>query len=350
MRLPRQLNLRQIEAFKAIIENGTVSRGAEVLNISQPAMSKLIAHLEADTGLRLFNRLKGRLAPTVHAMRLYEEIDRIFAGVRQVESAVETIRREEQGRLAIGVMPALQGSFIRRVTMSFLRDRPNVYCSVQSLSSQWVVDRLITRNLDVGLVSARMDNPYVTIEPLLEHPLVCIMPLDHPLTGKRVVEPADLDRLPFVGFNLDTFTGHRVKEMFEAYSIQMNAVLVASAAQTICDFVSAGLGVSLIHPLMVTGLEDRIAIRRFEPEMPYTFQFCFSADNRNARFIEGFAQELRTAAAEVSRAMLEGDAERQAPPTAAIKQERKSKGASDQTSREPQTVTSRSGTGIGQSE
>ncbi len=47
----RQINLRQVEAFKAVIEYGTVSRAAEMMNISQPAMSKLIAHLEADTGL-----------------------------------------------------------------------------------------------------------------------------------------------------------------------------------------------------------------------------------------------------------------------------------------------------------
>ncbi|NOW44951.1 DNA-binding transcriptional LysR family regulator [Novosphingobium sp. SG751A] len=97
--MPRQVNLRQIEAFKALIENGTVSRGAEVLNISQPAMSKLISHLEMGTGLKLFDRVKKRLAPTNHAMRLYQEVDRIFAGVRQVESAIDTLRREEQGRI-----------------------------------------------------------------------------------------------------------------------------------------------------------------------------------------------------------------------------------------------------------
>ena len=131
----RHLNLRQIEAFKAVIENGTVSRAALVLSISQPAMSKLIAHLEGDTGLRLFNRLKGRLAPTEQAMRLYDEIDRIFAGVHQVANAVDAIRREEQGRLAIGVMPALAGSFVQRATTGFLKSRPNVFCSVQSLSS-----------------------------------------------------------------------------------------------------------------------------------------------------------------------------------------------------------------------
>jgi hypothetical protein len=76
----RGLNLRQIEAFKAVIEFGTVSRAAEVLNVSQPAVSKLLTHLEAATGLKLFDRRQGRLATTPQGMRLYEEIERIFAG------------------------------------------------------------------------------------------------------------------------------------------------------------------------------------------------------------------------------------------------------------------------------
>jgi DNA-binding transcriptional LysR family regulator len=302
--MPRHLNLRQIEAFKAVIENGTISRAAQLLNISQPAMSKLIAHLEFDAGLKLFDRLKGRLAPTEHAMRLYGEVERIFAGVRQVENAVEAIRREEQGRLAIGVMPALAGPFIQRATSGFLKDRRNVFCSVQSLGSQWTVDWLIARKLDVGLVSAGIDNPYVTLEPLMEHPLVCIMPLDHPLAAKTHVEPGDLDQIPFVSFHPDTYTGHCVEKMFEAYKVRAQVVLVANVAPTLCEFVAAGLGVSLVHPLMLSGLEHRLIVRRFEPEILYNFQLCRSADSRNAQLVEAFAQGLRTAAAQISRSLL----------------------------------------------
>ena len=301
--MPRQLNLRQIEAFKAVIEYGTVSRAAEMLNISQPAMSKLIAHLEADSGLRLFDRLKGRLAPTENGMRLHEEVGRIFAGVRQVENAVEAIRREEQGRLAIGVMPALAGSFIQRATTGFLKERRNVFCSVQSLTSVWIVDWLISRKLDVGLVNSDMSNPYVTLEPLMEHPLVCIMPLDHPLTAKSHVQPEDLDQVPFVSFTPDA-ENHRVQDMFEAYHLKPQIVLIANVVPTICEFVAAGLGVSLVHPLTVGILEGRLAVRRFEPEIPHHFQLCRSVDSKNAQLVDAFAQELRVSAAQVSRAVL----------------------------------------------
>jgi DNA-binding transcriptional LysR family regulator len=303
--MSRQINLRQIEAFKAVIENGTVSRAAELLNVSQPAMSKLIAHLEFDTGLKLFDRVKGRLAPTEHAMRLYDEVGRIFAGVRQVENAVDAIRREEQGRLAIGVMPALSGSFIQQATVGFLKHHSKVFCSVHSLTTQWIVDWLITRKLDVGLVHSNVENPYVLREPILEHPLVCIMPLDHPLAEKSVIMPDDLNGVPFVAFHRDAEIGARVEQMFDTYNVEVNIALVSNIAPMVSHFVAAGLGISLVHPLSVGELANFVAVRRFEPEINYSFQLCRSADSRNARLVDVFADEVRATAAQISRSMLQ---------------------------------------------
>jgi len=307
--MQRHINLRQIEAFKAVIENGTVSRASEVLNISQPALSKLIAHLEFDASLRLFDRVKGRLAPTEHGMRLYDEVVRIFSGVREVENAVDAIRREEQGRLAIGVIPALANTFIQGITTGFLQKRGNVFCSVQALGSQWIVEWLISRKLDIGLVSARVDNPYLTLEPFLEHPLVCIMPLGHPLAEKTYIEPNDLDKAPFIAFPSDIYIAHLVTTMLERYRVAPQIVLVSNAAPTICEFVASGLGVSLVHPLMVSGLEHDLVVRPFHPDIFYHFQICRNTDNRNAHIVEEFVQHMRERASEMSNTLVTTNAD-----------------------------------------
>lgn len=304
--MTRAINLRQIEAFKAVIEYGTVSRAAQALNVSQPAMSKLIAHLEADTGLSLFDRVRRRLVPTEDAMRLHDEVERIFSGVRQVENAVDAIRREKQGLLLIGAMPALAGNFVQRATMAFLAERPNVFCSVQPLWSQLIVERLVGRSLDVGLVSATVDNPYVTLEPLMEHPLVCILPLGHPLTARDCIQPADIEDAAFVGFNPDSYVGGKVQAILDRHDVKVRTAVIAGGAQTVCEFVAAGLGVSLVHPLMVSGLEGRLAIRPFRPQALYNFQIARSVDSRNARLVDAFVQKLRDTAVQVSKSLLDG--------------------------------------------
>lgn len=298
------MNLRQIEAFKALIEHGTVSRAALVINLSQPAVSKLIANLEYDTGLQLFDRVKGLLAPTDHAMQLYEEVDRIFAGVRQIENAVELVRRKAQQQITVGVMPALSGSFIRRTATEFLKAHPGVFCSLQSLGSQWIVDRVATRKLDLGLIEPGFSNPYLTLEPLMEHSLVCIIPLGHPLAKKSLIKPADLHDVAFVAFNPDTYSGHRVDAMLDAHDVRPQRTFVANAGVTVCELVAAGLGVSLAHPLVIGTLEDQLEIRPFEPEILFNFQICRSVDSRNAKMQDAFVQALRDTATQISESVL----------------------------------------------
>ncbi|MDB5695033.1 MAG: transcriptional regulator, LysR family [Sphingomonas bacterium] len=300
----RHINLRQIEAFKAVIDTGTVSRGAEVLHISQPAMSKLIAHLEADTGLRLFDRVKKRLVPTEHALRLHDEVERIFAGVRQVESAVDALHRETLSRIAVGVLPALSGAFIQRVASNFVEKHGDVFCAVHAMSSHWVAERVAARKLDVGLVNGQSSVPHVRLEPLMELPLVCILPPEHPLAARSCITPDDLDQSAFVAFEPDNSVGDMVSSTFRNHGIAPRIVVSATAALSVCEFVAAGFGVSLVHPLMISGFEARLAVKPFEPSVMYKFQLCRSSEGRNAKIAEAFAAEIRATAGSVSDAIL----------------------------------------------
>lgn len=299
--MAQTLNLRQIEAFKAVIEHGTVSQAATVLGVSQPAVSKLLAHLEADSGLHLFDRVRGKLAVTPHGMRLYEEIDRIFTGLRQVEQAVDSIRRDEQRTLFVGVLPALSGSFIRRVTMTFLRHHPDVRVNIQTRGSQFLADWLATRQIDVALVGSRVDNPYIDREPMFRQPLMCALPVNHELTRKRVIRAPDLAGLPFVAFGADSQTHQLVQSAFDRTGIRLNVVLDTNTAPTACEFVAAGLGVSLFHPLFADGFQNRLVLRRFDPEVQFHFQLCTMQASRNAELVEGFVAAAREVAAQVPR-------------------------------------------------
>ena len=304
--MKRPLNLRQIEAFKAVIEHGTVSRAAQALYVSQPAVSKLLTHLEEETGLSLFERVRGKLVPTGHGMRLYQEVERVFSGLKQVEQAVESIRRDEQRHLRIGVKPALSGSFIRRVTMRFLDTHPDVRLTIATRSSRLVVDWLMTRKIDVGLIGSRVDSGLIEREVLFSSPLVCAMHPNHALANKRVIRAGDLDGEPFVSFDAHSQTLALARSAFDAAGARLNIVLDTSTAPTVCEFVAAGLGVSLIHPLFADGMEKRLVLRRFDPELNFDFLLCRNQASRNAALIDAFIADAREVAAEVSTRLLRG--------------------------------------------
>jgi DNA-binding transcriptional LysR family regulator len=259
--------------------------------------------LEEDSGLTLFDRVRGKLAPTRQGMRLYGEVDRIFAGLRQLEQAIESIRRDEQSHLTVGTLPALGGSFIRRVTLNFLKTHPEVTLAIHSRSSQIVTEWLVTRQLDLGLVNGLVDNTYIAREPLMEHALVCALPPSHPLCKKKVIRPRDLDNVPFVTFFVMSQTRQLVETVFDDHHVRLNLVLETDNAPSVCEFVAAGLGVSLIHPLFAGGMQERIVLRRFEPEVHFRFQLCRMPASQNSTLVDAFFQEVRNVAAEVAHEM-----------------------------------------------
>lgn len=300
------MNLRQVEAFRAVIENGTVSSAAEALNVTQPAVSKLVSNLESDTGLRLFDRAKGKLSPTVHGMRLYEEVDRIFAGLHQLERAVESVKREERGHLLIGVLPALSGRFIQRATTRFMQREKGVFVSLVVKGSPGLADWLVTRQIDVGILNARVEHPYLEAVPFLPEKIVCILPIGHPLSDRKMIRPEDLHGQDFVAFDKTVELRRATDAVMLEHGVRPNLVLEASTAPTVCEFVAGGIGISLVHPLMAETVQGRVVTRRFTPELVNHFLLARTQKARNAGLLNSFVACANEVGAEIMGDMFSG--------------------------------------------
>lgn len=293
MRAP---SLRQIEALIAVIETGTVSRAAEMLRISQPAASKLVHHLEADTGLQLFDREGGRLVPTARGRRLYEEADRIFGGINQLARAIEAIRREEQDRILVGAMPGLAGPFMSRAVGRFRQHHPNVYISVEARSSQFLADWIMSQRLDLALLITRIDHPHIMTEILAGHPMVCALPCGHPLAAHERLTPKELDGVPFIGFGPSSLTRRLVENAFATEGLRPNVVMDATTATNVCAFVAAGFGVTIADPLILESGAHRMEIRPFDPPVVFEFYISRPVRARNRVLVDVFVEEVRHAA------------------------------------------------------
>ncbi|MEA3100508.1 LysR family transcriptional regulator, partial [Caballeronia mineralivorans] len=106
------MKLRQLEAFRAVMLCATVTRASEMLHISQPATTRLLADLEISLGFPLFKREKKRLHPTAEAQALFEEVQRSLSGMDRIARAADEIRALQRGTLQIVAAPALAHSFL----------------------------------------------------------------------------------------------------------------------------------------------------------------------------------------------------------------------------------------------
>jgi DNA-binding transcriptional LysR family regulator len=107
-----------------------------------------------------------------------------------------------------------------------------------------------------------------------------------------------------VSFPLDSHVGHQVDALFESNGVKPQIVLIGNFVLTVCEFVAAGLGVSLVHPILVSEFRHRLAVRRFKPDVFDSVALCRSADSRNDQLVDILVQKFRETANEVSREML----------------------------------------------
>jgi DNA-binding transcriptional LysR family regulator len=284
-------NLRQIEAFKTVVEAGSVSRAAEVLGVSQPAVSKLIAQFEYAVGFAVFDRVRGRLVVRAEGMQLYEEVDRVFAGVRQIAEAARQIRSSHQRQLAIGVMPGLAHGFIHDVVAGFLAKRRDLQLTIHARSTQLIADWLVNNKLDIGFANMPVDHPMLNGKVLARHRLVCLLPPGHRLGARDVIRAPDLVGEPVIAFAEGSTTRTRVDQAFAAAGVTIEPAIIATAAPTVCEFVVRGLGLALCAPVYAPGFLDRVIVRPFEPAISIELVMATPRNHRNAKLAAQFAAE-----------------------------------------------------------
>lgn len=259
------MNLRQIEAFKAVMETGTVTQAAARLHVSQPALSKLLQAFERGVSLVLFSRERGRLTPTTEARLLYEEVDRVFQGAEKVRVAAEAIRGRQRGVLAIGVMPALSTGFAQEILARMSLASHGVQVTIEARDTPRLVEQLVTHQIELFYSAHPVEHPEISIETLCRLSLVCILPPGHHLASRAVIRCEDLEDEPFATLRRASPTRRLIDDVFARQRVRMRVALEAPMAPTLCAFVARGLGVALVDPLYVGAFAAALVVRPFVP-------------------------------------------------------------------------------------
>ncbi|AJE47532.1 LysR substrate-binding domain-containing protein [Celeribacter indicus] len=283
------INHRQIEAFNALMVMGSTVKAGELLGISQPAVSRLIKQLEIETQLKLFDRESGRMRPTREGLAFHREVDRAFLSLRRLEFVAHEIRTYDQGQIRIGALPALGFSFIPQVVHKYSQENPKVLIKIETTSSAIIRDVVAGGQFDLGFVADEVDISGVLSERFAAPPVVCIMPLGHPLSRKSVIRPEDLEGEPFVSLSHVDRTRQRIDALFEKAGILPNVVVETHFALSICQLVASGLGVGLINPYSLGGIAPgQLVARPFVPRLSFQTLMIYPPDRRMSSAVQAF--------------------------------------------------------------
>ena len=294
------MNIRQLEAFRAIMIARSTIGAAELLEISQPAISRLLSQLEQSLGLTLFDRSSGRLVPTFEANLLYSEVERTFVSVNNIREMARDIRsanwEPSASRrcryLAWASFPRSSGSLTPCIRAP--ASRSTCRCRLR-----WKTGRRPSRSISVSpnirSRPGRSSGRESEVRRLSNVPLLLAVPTGHRLARHVVVRPQDLAGERFISQTLDTVGRHKVDRLFAKEGVARHMVLETVVAAVVAKFVAQGLGVGFIDPFTAVDFADNgIATIPFEPAIDLRLGMLHPTHRPLSRIAGKFAALIRS--------------------------------------------------------
>ncbi|QJC96949.1 Transcriptional regulator, LysR family [Bacillus mojavensis] len=258
----------QLEYFQTLARIQHVTKAAETLSITQPALSRSIVRLENYLGVPLFDRQGRSITLNKYGGRFLKRVDSIMKEFTEGREEIQSLLQPDQGEVSLGFLHTLGTTIVPNLIGAFKDQYPNVHFQLNQSHSNQLLDKLKSGELDLCLLASFPVESNIMWKPLWKEELFLFLPKHHVLATRQEITLNDIAHEPFVlmkeGFALRVTIDH----IFEQVNITPNIVFEGEEAATIAGFVAAGLGVSILPDFK--GLDQtniakvRISWPRFE--------------------------------------------------------------------------------------
>jgi DNA-binding transcriptional LysR family regulator len=258
------MQLELLAVLQAVARHGSITRAAVALGYTQSAVSRQIAVLETEVGARLFDRRPRGVALTVEGECLLAHAEAIVDRMAVARQDLDALGGLGGGRLRIGAFPTAVAALVPRALSAFRDAHPSVTVSLVEGRTPALLERLVSGDADVAVVSAPPGDPIDTgrfaLHHLLDERLLVAVPRDHPLAARRTVRLAELADDPFVvGSAIADFALMRAS-FPRGFQPRVEMAVADWTGKLGC--VAAGLGVALMPALAIRAAPPDIVLLR----------------------------------------------------------------------------------------
>ncbi len=267
------MRLRHIEVFNAVMLTGSVSAAARLINVTQPAVSRILAHAELQLGFALFHRHKGRLVPTREAQTLYPHIERLFNQLDEVQRLAAGLRGpQREGELHILSVLALSHEVMPRALKAFRALHPGVDVTIDALHSPQIVSALVLQEADLGFAYSAPAHPALAQQVLSEARMVCVAPrglLPPALVQAGRVHLSDLVQTPVIRLMVTDPLGALLGLACREAEVGLQTAVTVQTYHAALALAHHGVGVALVDACTAASADRRkVDVLELEPRMP----------------------------------------------------------------------------------
>lgn len=261
------MTAREIEVFCVIMHCRTLAAAAQVLHVSQPALSKTLRHCEDRLGYQLFRRSAGRLVPTAEAQALIGEADRLYQQIQSFQGLAREIRGWAGGVLRLGVTSSLAASLVPQVVAQLRAEFSDARIILHTLAVPELEQALVARRVDAGVALSALNVPGLETVVVGSVPCVVVLRADSRQARLGVVGPTDLVDLPEVGFGLSQDFGRSIDIAFRREGVERRLAVEVGTTTGAVAMVRAGGGFAVVDNLTLSYLPEGVVARPFRPEL-----------------------------------------------------------------------------------
>ena len=230
------------------------TRAAEILNMTQPAVTHQIRQLEEELNTRLFDRANNRISLTAAGEAVLTYASRIISLYGELNESVKSLTGDRSGLVTLGASTTIAEYMLPGMLGDFQQEFPDVQIRLRVANTDAVVSMVADNTIDLGVVEGQVDSQLLRIEECQQDELQVLMPSSHPLTQETSITPSQLVDHPFINREDGSGTRGVIERYFANHDTdvgQLNRLFELGSTEAIKGLVQAGMGVSIVSKATV---------------------------------------------------------------------------------------------------
>ena len=240
-----QATLHQLKVFETVARNGSFTRAAEELLITQPTVSSQVKQLTKTIGLPLFEQIGKSLYLTDAGQELLITCQDIFERLNNFEIKVADLKGTKQGQLNLAVITTAK-YFVPRLLGPFCQNYPGIDVALNVTNHHEIQQRMLSNQDDLYIVSNPPQDIDLVSKPFLNNPLVVVARRDHSLAQQKNINLAELNEQPFIMREKGSGTRDAIIKLFTKNDISVKVKLELGSNEAIKQAIAGGLGISIL--------------------------------------------------------------------------------------------------------
>lgn len=292
------LNLRQIEAFRAIMLAGSMTGAARQLRISQPALSRMLRRIEDVLRTPLFERGTGRLVATREAHDIFAEIQKVYAQLEGLSGAVMRIVQGQTGRFYCGASPGLGRRIVPKALARLHAAYPALELKLDILSLAQVTDYLLSGAGECVVTLFPVEISALSTIMLGQGELVAVLPSGHIMANRTELTAEDLAQESLISVQLDAPHGRVVDDLFRGAGLAYRVPTRVRFAESAIALASEGLGIALVDEFTAMDAPSNLRMVPIRNAAKFGVYLLWNRDQPRSRRVSDLEAAIRMSLAE----------------------------------------------------